>query len=208
MLLLINPGFRRKHWQTWEVSSHHGCQRFTGAVNSDIRRSGKNSIKLSKTNSFGYFQLSSKKPVQVKAGKTYTLRFWFNSSNAQVTSFLIPRLVLIMLQLPWQIPEEALWVGYDYDSQSLMRNSPDADSANWIKRVVIYENKTDKDQEIYFQVMLYGNPFDVYIDDFEFVEGKRSATLSPENPGYTYSEEQVKKILDGRKEESAFVSRE
>jgi len=201
----VNPGFEKNFSDTWEVNTLMGANG-SGIVTGDAKRSGKNSVKLSKTNSFGYVQLSSKEPVRVEAGKTYTLRLWFNSANAQVTSFLIPRLVADNAAVAVANPEEALWVGYDYDSQSLMRNSPDTDSANWIKRVIIYENKTKKDQDIYLQVMLYGNPFDVYIDDFEFVEGKLIGTIRPENPAYTYSEEQVNKILSERKEESASVT--
>lgn len=200
-----NFGFEQDFGQTWSVNEID-CGKGSGELVRGISRTGNHSVKLSKTNSFGYLQLSSKKPVRVEAGKTYTLRFWFNSSNAQVTSFLIPRLVADNEAVTVANPEEALWVGYDYDSQSLMRNSPDTDSANWIKRVVLYENKSEKDQDIYLQVMMYGNPFEVYIDDFEFVEGKLKGTKSPENPGYNYSEEQVNKIISERKEESASVS--
>ena len=201
----MNPGFEEKFSDTWATSEIMGASG-SGAVTAEASRSGDHSLKLTKTNSFGYVQLSSKNPVHAEAGKSYTLRFWFNSSNAQVTSFLIPRLVADNSSVAVANPGEPLWVGYAYDSQSLMRNSPDADSANWIKRVVIYENKTDKDQDIYLQVMMYGNPFDVYIDDFEFAEGKQSRTISPENPAYTYSEEQVKTILAERTEESAYVT--
>ena len=203
--IAVNPGFEEKFSDTWGISEIMGATG-SGAVTGEARRSGDHSLKLSKTNSSGYVQLSSKKPVRVDSGATFTLRFWFNSSNAQVTSFLIPRLVTDNAAVSVANPGEALWVGYDYDSQSLMRNSPDADSANWIKRVVIYENKTDKDQDIYLQLMMYGNPYDVYIDDLEFVEGKQSRTISPDNPACTYSVEQVKKILAERTEESASVS--
>lgn len=203
--IAINPGFEESFSDSWEVTPILGASG-SGEIVSDIKRNGGNSVKLSKTNSFGYVQMSSKKTVQVKAGTTYTFRFWFNSSNAQVTSFLIPRLVADNSSLTVANPNEALWVGYDYDSQSLMRNSPDTDSASWIKRVIIYKNSTDKDQDIYLQVMLYGNPFDVYLDDFEFVEGTKKGTKNPPNPGYNYTEEQVAKILSERKEESASVS--
>jgi len=201
----INPGFEENFTDSWEVSVLMGAKG-SGVVTSEAKRSGEYSTKLSKTNSFGYLQLSSKKPVRVEAGKTYTLRFWFNSSNAQVTSFLIPRLVTDNSATSVANPRSGVRISYDYEAQSLMRNSPSTESKNWIKRVVFYENKTDKPQDIYLQVMLYGNPFDVYLDDFEFISGKILGTTEPANPTYNYTKEEVLKILAERKEESAKVS--
>lgn len=202
---IINPGFEKNFEESWKVSNIMGAAG-SGIITDDVKRSGNHSLKLSKTNSVGYVQLSSKKTIRVNPGETYTLRFRFNSSNAQVTSFLIPRLVTDNSTTAVSNPYSALWVNYDYDSQSLMRNSPTTRPEDWIKRIVYYENKTEKPQEIYIQVMLYGNPFDVYVDDFEFVKGILKGVNNPPNPGYNYTVEQVNEILTNRKEESSYFS--
>jgi hypothetical protein len=54
--------------------------------------------------------------------------------------------------------------------------------------------------------MLYGNPYNVYVDDFEFTKGKVLGTTEPANPKHNYSKEEVLKILADRKEETAKVS--
>lgn len=203
--IVINPGFEEPFESAWKFANVLGGE---GSVSltSDVKRSGKQAVKLSKTNSFGYVQLSSVKPVRVEAGITYTFRFRFNSSNSQVTSFLIPRIVVDNNTPAIANPNSALWVDFDYDSQSLMRNSATTKPEDWVKRIVFYENKTDSAQEVYLQVMLYGNPFDVYVDDFEFVAGKVIGVKEPKKPGFNFTEEQVLKILAGRKEETASVS--
>lgn len=202
---IINPGFEGNLTDSWEVTGILGAKGKWEVV-SDVKRSGEHSLKLSKTNSFGYFQLSSKKPVHVEADSTYTLRFWFNSSNAQVTSFMIPRLVNDINSTAVVSPYSALWNNYDYDSQSLMRNSPSTNPENWVKRIVFYENRTGKPQDIYIQVMLYGNPFDGYVDDFEFESGQQKGKNTPVNPEFKYTVEQVNDIISKRPEVTAYFS--
>lgn len=203
--LVINPGFEKNYTENWDSKNLWGGKG-SALLSTKVKLNGKNAVKLSKTNSIGYVQLSSKKTIKVLPGETFTFRFWFNSSNAQITSFLIPRIVTDNTSPAIANPNSALWIDFDYDSQSLMRNSPTTQSADWIKRVVFYENKTTLPQNVYLQVMLYGNPFDVYVDDFEFVRGKIIGVKEPKNPSYNYTEEQVLEILANRKEESALVS--
>jgi hypothetical protein len=202
---VINPGFEKSLGGTWQISNIMGgagkCEPST-----TVKRNGKYALKLSKTNSVGYVQLSTKTTVRVLPGQVFTFRFWFNSSNAQITSFLIPRLVANNNFASIANPSSGLWVDFDYDSQSLMRNSPSTQGKDWVKRVVYHENKTAEPQDIYLQVMLYGNPFDVYVDDFEFMKGKVKGTNEPANPPHIFTEAAVAKILAGRSEESARVS--
>ena len=205
MNTLVNPGFEGTLLDTWEVLRDLGAQG-SWALASDIKRSGEHSIKLSKTNGLGYVRLALQKPVRVEAGATYTLRFWFYSANAQVSSFLIPRLVTSDETPAVANPYSALWVNYDYDSQSLMRNAPSSAPEDWVKRVIFYENKTDEPQDVFVQVALYGNPFDVYLDDFEFVPGKREGQNTPLSPGYTYTEEEVMAVLAEREKEMACLA--
>jgi hypothetical protein len=199
---LFNTGFENKEGNDWEVLTileGKGSKE----LSSDIKRNGGHSLKLTKTNSFGYVIASAKQPVTVKAGQSYTFRFWFNTHNAQITSFLIPRLITDTTSTVVANPYSPLWIGQDWESQSLLRNSPSTEKKDWIKRVVFYENKTDKVQQLYLQVALYGNPFTVYIDDLEFEEGQVTYTREPEIPGYAFTEAEVEKIVSERKEETA-----
>lgn len=202
---IVNPGFEKNYTDNWEQKNLWGGAG-RAQLSTRIKRTGKNAIKLSKTNSFGYVQLSLKKTVRVLPGEIFTFRFWFNATNAQITSFLIPRIVTNNASPEIANAHSSLWVDFDYDSQSLMRNSPTTKPDDWIKRIIFYENKTTKSQDVYLQVMLYGNPFDVYVDDFEFVKGKLKGTKVPADPAYNYTEEQALKILATRKEETAMVS--
>ncbi len=197
-----NGGFEAADEDTWKVSTLLGGEGNLQRSDS-VSRSGSRAVKVSKTNAFGYVLLASQKTVTVEPGKEYTFRFWFNSAKAQITSFLIPRLVTDTTTNAVASPYSPLWIGQDWESQSLMRNSPSTDSAAWVKRVVFYENKTDSVQQLHLQVALYGNPFDVYIDDVEFEEGQIQYTQEPEMPGYQFTEEQVKKIVAERKQETA-----
>ncbi len=203
--IVENPGFEDEFEKYWRVSGFAGGEG-SGLITSKVKRNGKRSVKLSKSNSYGYLQLSSVNTVTVEPGETYTFRFWFNSSNAQITSFLIPRLVEDNDQPNITNTVSALWVNYDYDSQSLMRNSPTTKPEDWIKRVVFYTNNTEEVQEIFLQVMMYGNPFDVYIDDITFFKGKKPGTSTPENPEFKFSEEEVKEILAEREEVTAYFT--
>lgn len=202
---VFNPGFEKGLSSSWQIENIMGGVG-KSELSNKVKRSGKYALKLSKTNSIGYVQLSSKTTLRVLPGQVFTFRFWFNSSNAQITSFLIPRLVADNNSVVIVNPASGLWVDFDYDSQSLMRNSPSTQSKDWVKRVVFYENKTSESQDIYLQVMLYGNPFDVYVDDFEFVEGKVKGKNQPIDPPKKFTEAEVIKILAARKEESSHVS--
>jgi hypothetical protein len=202
---LPNPGFEENFEATWRVSGFAGGEG-TGSVVTDVRRTGQNAVKLSKTNAYGYLQLSTKEPVLVEAGSTYTFRFWFNSSNAQITSFLIPRIVIDNDSKAIVNSKSALWIDFDYDSQSLMRNSATTQREDWIKRVVFYTNDTEEPQEVHLQMMLYGNPFEVYIDDVEFFYGKVAGTRTPANPVFHHTEAEVRDIVEQRGEEVSFIT--
>jgi hypothetical protein len=199
---IFSTGFENIEADDWDISTIREGKG-SKEISSGIKRSGVHSLKLTKTNSFGYVIASAKKPVIVKAGQSYTFRLWFNTDNAHITSFLIPRLITDTISTTVVNPYSPLWIGQDWESQSLLRNSPSAEKRDWIKRVVFYENKTDKVQQLYLQVALYGNPFTVYIDDLEFEEGKLTYTREPEIPGYAFTEAEVKRILSERKEETA-----
>ena len=202
---LENPGFEEDFETTWRVSGFAGGEG-RGEVVANVQRTGQHAVKLSKTNAYGYLQLSSQQPVRVEAGATYTYRFWFNSANAQITSFLIPRIVTDNSSKAIINPKSALWIDYDYDSQSLMRNSPTTQREDWIKRVVFYTNDTEEPQEVYLQVMLYGNPFEVYIDDVAFDYGKVAGTRVPSNPEFNYREEEVREMVAQRSQEVSFTT--
>lgn len=200
-----NPSFEDNLDDSWAVNEYSGGKG-SGKQVTGIGRTGNKSVKLSKTNAYGYLQLTSRERVTVEPGETYTFRFWFNSSNAEITSFLIPRLVSDNEAMNIANTKSALWVDYDYDSQSLMRNAQSTKSEDWIKRVIFYTNHTDKPEQVFLQMMMYGNPFDVYIDDVSFFKGIKQGINTPDNPKFNYTEKQVKAIIKERKVEESYFT--
>ncbi len=202
---LYSTGFENKEGNDWAVSTLlDGIG--SGEVSTVAKRNGVQSLKLAKINSFGYVIASAKKTVKVQPGQSHTYRFWFNTSDASITSFLIPRLVTDTNSTIISNPYSPLWIGQDWESQSLLRNSPSTETQHWIKRVVFYKNESDQPQELYLQIALYGNPFTVYIDNVEFEEGQIKYKDGPPIPGYTYTEAEALDIVKKRTNETALFS--
>lgn len=196
-----NAGFESDFDTTWEVYGLNNAK-CSFEVSISVSRSGEKSVKLTKSNSFGYLVLSSKNTVKVVPGASYTFRFWFNSANAHISSLLIPR-VVVDKESNFILNKHRGLTEYDHNSQTLMRNAPSTNGDDWVKRVIYYKNETDKNQEVYLQMLMYGNPFDVYIDDVEFHYGKIAGTLTPSNPPFAHTRDQVLDIIKVRDAETA-----
>lgn len=131
-----------------------------GKVTNKVARLGKKSFKFNKTNGVGWFQLQSTTPIKVKAGKKYVFTGWFHSKNSELSTLLLFRVT----RTPTEIPcYDAIDRSAGRPSQSFLINS---NPGEWKKRVVSF--RAEKDEEVYLNVILYGNPCTVFVDDLNF----------------------------------------
>lgn len=159
-------------------------------------KTGDHSMKLSKENGLGFVHLKSSKPIQVEAGKTYAFRGYFHSEDAPVSSLLLFRAGPEDYDLSYDDIDKTA----GFTSQSLLFNAP---GDRWEKRVITY--KAEKDEEIYLNILLYGNPATVWIDDLEFTTDIGKDPDVHKDYSFPYSEEQVMDILKDRVNASATV---
>jgi hypothetical protein len=202
--LLENPGFESELTNSWVVTLEGGATGTWERV-STVQRSGSYSLKLSKTNGQGYIHLKSIRPLIAEPGKEYTFRIYSYSTDAPVNTYFIPRVAGSEIGNTVANPHSALWVDRDYDSQSFVRNAPNAAPEYWNRHVYYYRNTTDKPQEVYVHAWMYGNPCDLFVDDVSFSEGHPRGTSKPQSPGYRYTEAEVMDILAHRSEETGRV---
>lgn len=189
-----NSGFENK-MTDWEIVTPSGGAG-SGAVDSQIERSGKASLRLSKTNSVGWVELRSTKPISVKPGMTYTFRGWFHAEDAPLTSLLLFR---IGGADDANFTYDSIDKSAGYTSQSLLRNSP---PGKWEKRVITYKSDTAKN--IYLHVILWGNPATVWLDDVEFTAAPYKINAPVGAPYVSqYTPQQVEDILQKRVNDQA-----
>ncbi len=190
-----NPGFEAL--AGWQVQKQNGAQ---GSFQFDAAnaRTGKQSLKLSKTNGVGYIELRSEKPIRIEPKQLYTFRGWFQATDAPLSSVLLFRTSTDGKSLRYNsIDRTAGWM-----SQSLLINSP---AGQWHPRAITYQS--DVAQEIYLHVALWGNPASVWLDDLEFAVGTKKGQSSPITFTTPFSKEQVLETLEKRPSASAQVVR-
>lgn len=184
--LIINPGFEASGG--WQVTLQDGA---TGsdAYDASMAHSGKQSLKLTKTNSLGYVELRTVNPIHIQANTLYTFRGLFHSENAPLSSLLLFRTSTDGKSLGYNaIDRSAGWM-----SQSVLINSP---AGQWQPRAITYQSDTA--QDIYLHVVLWGNPCSVWLDDLELEEGTGRGKGVQYNFDYPYSNEQVLEELQKR----------
>lgn len=191
--LAPNAGFEsNSDWQVTPQNEAAGNFRF----DSSRARTGKQAIKLTKTNGLGYMELRSAQPIRIEPNVTYTFRGWFHAEDAPISSLLLFRISTDGKRLAYNSIDRSA----GFKSQSLLINSP---AGKWQERMVTY--KSDKAQEIYLHVALWGNPCSVWLDDLELTSAKPSVTSPPATFTDPYNKEQVLEILDKRTNASARV---
>ncbi len=192
--LAPNPGFENSFdWQVTPQNKANGNHRF----DTSRTRTGKQAIKLTKTNGLGYVELRSAKPIRIEANVTYTFRGWFHAEDAPISSLLLFRISTDGKKLAYNSIDRSA----GFKSQSLLINSP---TGKWEERMVTY--KSDKAQNIYLHVALWGNPCSVWLDDLELTSAKPSVTSPPATFDDPYSKEQVLQTLENRANASAQVA--
>jgi hypothetical protein len=191
--LIANSGFEST--PGWQVQMQNGA---SGNFSFDAAkaRSGKQSLKLVKTNGLGYVELRSEKPIRIEPGVLYTFRGWFHAEDAPISSLLL-----------FRISRDGKTLSYNsidrtpgFKSQSLLINAP---AGKWQKRAITY--RSDEPQEIYLHVALWGNPATVWLDDLELSPGVVKGQSVPATFESPFSREQVLQTLETRANASAQV---
>lgn len=155
--LITNPGFETDGG--WLTGLRYGGEGIA-IINDMLACGGTRSMKLTKTNAVGAVILQSA-PVKLQPNVHYTCRFRFHAENATLANILLLR---ISTGKDDVLAYNSIDASAGWMSQSLLINSP---RDQWEKRVVHYQ--TDQPREVYVNVVLYGNPCSVSVDDFEFV---------------------------------------
>lgn len=189
--LIPNPGFEST--LGWQVQTKNDA---TGNFQFDATKahSGNQSIKLTKTNGLGYVELRSKEPVHIEANVTYTFQGYFHAEDAPISSLLLFRISTDGKRLVYNSIDRSA----GFKSQSVLINSP---AGQWEKRIITY--KSDKAQDIYLHVALWGNPSSVWLDDLELITGTEKLRSVPATYDFPYSKEQVLQTLKQRPVASA-----
>lgn len=154
-LPVTNGGFEQPGgWELLKFASADGAL----ATDATLACTGQQSLKLTKTNAPGYLVLRSLEPVTVQPKVRYRCRVRYHAENASLANVLLLRVAPQDGALGYNaIDRSAGWM-----SQSLLRNSP---AGQWEKRVGHYQ--AEQTQAVYLQVLLWGNPCTVWLDDFE-----------------------------------------
>jgi hypothetical protein len=194
--LTVNPTFEEPGG--WRALVQDGAEGSLERV-ADLARTGKYSYRMIKKNGVGYLQLRSERPVKVEAGKRYTFRAWFHAEDSEFST-------LLLLRINGDKADRLYYDSIDrsagYPSQSFLVNG---NPGEWHKRVVHFQSS--KDEEIYLNVVLYGNPATAWIDDLEFEETDFSLDGTPgeKRVNYIYSKEDVYEVLKKREPASAVI---
>ena len=171
----------------WKVEFRDGAEGFHEIV-SDRARSGRQSLKLVKTNGKGYILLVSAFPVTVPAGngkKPWIFRLHYRCADASSNSLLLPRFVKPDGSFQWH--DTRFFGGAGWQSQSVLTNTA---GPEWGKRLILAGPRRF-DQPLRPAVALYGNPVTVYLDDLDFPAREiafADAGRTYSTPGFTLEE--------------------
>jgi len=191
--LILNPSFESTF--DWQIQPQDGAQG-NSLFDTAIARSGKQSLKLTKTNGLGYVELRSEKPIHIEPKVLYTFRGWFHAEDAPISSLLLFRISTDGKRLVYNSIDRSA----GFKSQSVLINSP---AGHWEKREITY--KSDKAEDIYLHVVLWGNPCSVWLDDLELTSVPEKVASVPAIFDFPYTKEQVLQVLKNRPEDSAQV---
>ena len=145
----------------WDISLADGALG-KWEIDGGFSREGKRSLRLTKENGIGYIRLKSTFPIILPAGtEPLTWRGWFRAQNAPISSILTFRLLDEngKLVIDSGRNNTARW-----QSQTLLRNTP---GHVWDKRLFMVQ-PSEKERRYYMEVLLYGNPSTVWLDDLDF----------------------------------------
>jgi len=184
---------------SWILTAQKGAQ---GTIQADKThaRSGKQSLKIQKTNSIGWLSVRLAEPVSVRADQTVYFRGHFHCETAPLGSLLLLR----MTNDPEQVAYDAIDRTAGWVAHSLLINSP---PGQWEQRIITF--RAEQDMTIYPMLVIWGNPLTVWIDDLT-IDDKREPIIG--NPGVDpaepFTDEQVQNILNNRSNATARVRKQ
>ena len=188
----------------WRITFEDGAEGRYEVV-SDRARTGRQSLKIVKTNGKGYILLASAFPVTIPAGngkKPWIFRLHYRCGDASYNSLLLPRFLKPDGSIQWH--DTRFFGGAGWQGQSVLVNTP---GAAWGKRLIL-AGLRKYDQPLRPAVVLYGNPVTVYLDDLEFPAREidfADAGRTYSTPGHTL-EETLRRIA-GRPAVTARIGR-
>ena len=177
----------------WEVFFRDGAEGNV-AVDTTIARSGRCSLRITKTNGLGYIEIKSAAPVTIAPGNNpVSLRMYFRSDEAPVSSAIMLRMGTASGTLHGD--DVRINRGHGQRSQSLARNAP---PNVWNKRVIM--RRRSASSELYTaHVLVLGNPATFWIDDLEFPAAPwRGFATGPVMTPKLFTPEQAREIAAKR----------
>jgi hypothetical protein len=146
----------------WEVFFRDGAKGDV-AVDTTNARSGRCSLRITKTNGLGYIEIKSAESVTIAPGNdSVSLRMYFRSDEAPVSSAIMLRIGSASGSLHGD--DVGINRGHGQVSQSLARNAP---PNVWHKRVIM-RRRSASAELCTAHVLVLGNPATFWIDDLEF----------------------------------------
>jgi hypothetical protein len=183
----------------WKLKLCEGAQ---AVVSHDctVSRTGRGSLKLTKTNGLGFVELRSRKPVVVPANQRFFWRGFYRVESE-------PGSALMMFRLEddsgRENKAELYRKGrYNWQGQSYLRNTP---PGGWHDRLQ-YLLPASKERLRYPVIRFYGNPFTVNLDDLSCPAPPwKPVNAYPVPAVPRYSAAEMWKLLAARKKSSAKV---
>ncbi len=192
--VIVNGGFEADSAAPsgWTFTLKEGAEG-SYAIDRDVVRDGKQSLRIVKTNGRGYVELRSAEAVEVPAGAAWNWRGYYRSDDCTGSSLLFFRLEdeKGVVGAYDEVPRS----GWGWQSQSYLLNSPPGE---WNRRVLGLRAEK-KARKFHLIVRVYGNPVTLWLDDLSFPARTwkiNHSPLIPEPPGYTL--EQAKAIIAKR----------
>lgn len=185
----------------WQIEYKDGAQGIC-ELDKTLGCSGKNSLRLTKTNSVGYIILRSATPVKLSLGRNYSYVGFFHADSAPLSSLLLFRLggeKTENFPNPYGL--------YHFVAEGHIPNSP---AGQWEKRIVNYNCANDANPDaniarnvpetVYPYLILYGNPATVWLDDIQIREARSSNRTDRGKYIFKYDQQDVYRILSERRD--------
>lgn len=170
--LLTNGGFENG-MTGWTVTCQDGAVGSAAITTMNVH-GGAQALQVTKDNGMGYMLIRSNKPVNLpKSSTNTTCRLWFRSDDAPLESQLLLRVEDADGALTDGDSSRATWL-----SQTSLRN---AAPRQWDKRVIML-TAAQTGNPYFVQILLFGNPCTITIDDVTLPAPNRDFVISDPTP--------------------------
>lgn len=181
---------------SWTLRKLDGAEGYI-TYDTDQKIDGERSLKLVKTNSRGTLVLTSSEPVTAPAGKIMQFGGCYRTDHSAFDAMLLFRFSSSAKEKDFPY-NSSLDRGWGLMSQSFFRALP---PGQWARRIM--HQKFGSEQKVYLNILLTGNPAEIYLDKLNFSEPeyrRYQASLRRDVP-YGYTREEALAQLAARPEE-------